>query len=215
MARNVERDAREAERRRNQLIEAGFRLFSSKGIEIVSLQSVADEAHVGIATVYNYYKNKENLLVAISAYMWRSVYDAAFEKLGEDTRDRMNAYQMLEYYIDHIISIYHEHPEILKFSSDYKTYICRKGISGIGVEKQLSALAPLNNLFHEKYEKAKTDGSIRTDIPENQLFTTVAITMLGMSERYAQGLVWAMEDSNDYSRELSYLKEMLLMWVKG
>lgn len=38
MPRNIERDKREADRRKNQLIEAGFRLFSQNGIETVSLQ---------------------------------------------------------------------------------------------------------------------------------------------------------------------------------
>ena len=35
MPRNIERDKREADQRKNQLIEAGFRLFSQNGIETV------------------------------------------------------------------------------------------------------------------------------------------------------------------------------------
>ena len=37
MPRNIERDKREADRRKNQLIEAGFRLFSQNGLETVTL----------------------------------------------------------------------------------------------------------------------------------------------------------------------------------
>lgn len=51
MPRNIERDKREADRRKNQLIEAGFRLFSQNGIETVSLQKVADAANVSPATI--------------------------------------------------------------------------------------------------------------------------------------------------------------------
>ena len=54
MARNTERDEREATRRKEQLMKAGFKLFSENGIENVSLQKVADAADVGVATMYKY-----------------------------------------------------------------------------------------------------------------------------------------------------------------
>ena len=66
MARNTERDEREATRRKEQLMKAGFKLFSENGIENVSLQKVADAADVGVATMYKYYQTKVKLVVAIS-----------------------------------------------------------------------------------------------------------------------------------------------------
>lgn len=65
MPRNIERDKREADRRKNQLIEAGFRLFSQNGIETVSLQKVADAANVSPATMYKYFLTKEKLLIQV------------------------------------------------------------------------------------------------------------------------------------------------------
>ena len=76
MPRNIERDKREADRRKNQLIEAGFRLFSQNGIETVSLQKVADAANVSPATMYKYFLTKEKLLIAISAKVWDEVWQA-------------------------------------------------------------------------------------------------------------------------------------------
>ena len=70
MPRNIERDEKEAMRRKEQLMEAGFRLFSQYGIENVSLQRVADAAEVGVATLYNYYQTKVKLVIAISGKIW-------------------------------------------------------------------------------------------------------------------------------------------------
>lgn len=66
MARNTERDEREATRRKEQLMKAGFKLFSENGIENVSLQKVADAADVGVATMYKYYQTST---VAINQYL--------------------------------------------------------------------------------------------------------------------------------------------------
>lgn len=73
MARNTERDEREATRRKEQLMKDGFKLFSENGIENVSLQKVADAADVGVATMYKYYQTKVKLVVAISGKIWGSL----------------------------------------------------------------------------------------------------------------------------------------------
>lgn len=215
MARNVQRDEREMERRKNQLLDAGFKLFSENGIEAVSLLKVAETAEVGAATLYNYYQNKVNLVTAISARMWNRIWLDYIDRNGSDCLEQRTAYENIEAYADEIIRIYVEQPEVLRFSSDFKTFICREKIEMEQVALQFETLKPISNLFHECYKKAKTDKSVRMDISEQEIFTTVALSMLGMAERYAQGIVWAMREDNDYTKELNNLKEMLLKWVSG
>ena len=163
MARNIARDEREAERRKKQLLEAGLDLFSRHGIEAVSLQMVAETADVGIATLYKYYQNKLNLVIAISADMWETVWKEVLQAVDPEDLESRNAYQLVELYCDSIIRLYEERPEVLRFSANYKSYICREGASEEQLAVQLDVLKPIGMLFHRKYEAAKADGSIRTD----------------------------------------------------
>ena len=215
MPRNIENDALREKIRRENMLEAGLRLFSKYGIENVKLQDVADEANVGIATLYNYYQNKPNLVNAISAYMWKKVWAENIDKVGKDELDSRNAYERIEGYFDLMIYLYREHPEILRFSGYYKTYMNLENSERIENNEHLDAVAPIAKIFHNLYEKAKVDKSIRTDIGEQEMFTTLALTMLGMAERYAMGIVWAANDENDYTKELLILKDMMLNWLKS
>ena len=176
---------------------------------------VADTADVGVATLYNYYQNKLNLVIAISGEVWESVWKEVTQSFGLEALEGLNAYQLTEHYCDSIISLYQERPEVLRFSGNYKTYICREGVSDERLKVQLDVLKPIGILFHRKYEEAKTDGSIRMDLSEQELFTTLTLTMLGMAERYAQGIVWADNHTGSHVKELLCLKEMMLAWVKG
>lgn len=213
MARNIDRDNRDAERRKKQLIDTGFQLFSKNGIEMVSMQKVADEANVGATTMYKYFQTKENLLIAISAKVWGEVWQEALMNPVTNGFDGFTAYQGIEFYANLIISLYQNRPELLRFSSEYKTFINRHGnMADNQLKEHLDVLKPVQILFHQMYERAKVDGSVRVDIPEQELFTTVAITMLSVAERYSQGLVWADDHNDDHTRELIHLKEMLLMW---
>ena len=216
MPRNIERDKREADRRKNQLIEAGFRLFSQNGIETVSLQKVADAANVSPATMYKYFLTKEKLLIAISAKVWDEVWQEALGDPVTNHFEHFTAYQGIEFYADRMIALYKNRPEVLRFSGEYKTYMNRHGnMENEQLREQLDVLKPMQLLFHEMYERAKVDGSIRTDIPEEEMFITSSITMLSMAERYAQGLVWLNDPKDDHTHELLHLKEMLLLWCRG
>lgn len=214
MGRNIERDEREASLRKDRLISAGLELFCAEGIESVSLNAVAKKADVGTATMYNYFQNKLNLVVAISTKMWEEVWKKVLHSVSEAELQRMNIYNLTELYCDNIIALYLERPEILRFSANYKTFMNREGASEDQYQAQIDALKPVEQIFYQKFEEAKQDNSIRTDIPERDLFSMIAITMLAMAERYAQGLVWAKSHEHDYRQELIFLKEMLLNWMK-
>lgn len=215
MARNIERDEQKATRRKMKLIQTGFALFSKKGIENVSMQTVAEHAGVAPATMYNYYKTKVNLVVAISGYIWQSVLEDMFKNVGMDEMMKMDAYQLIRQYTDMILYLYKTRPDILKFSGNYKTFVVREGTQKNQLEEHLSVLEPIGNLFHIKYEEAKMDHCINTAIPEHEMFTTVTLTMLGMAERYAEGIVWADHQTPDHLKELEYTRDMILLWSKG
>jgi len=214
MPRNIARDEIREQERRSRMIEAGFRLFSEKTIESVTLQQVADEAGVSIATLYSYYQNKVNLAIAISAAKWGTCWRNAHAAMLSNC-DTMNAMDWLIYYCDSIIGLYHNRPELLRFSSNFKTYICHEKTPHEALRDQYIALRPMQENFLWYYEKAKTDHSIRTDLPVDEMFTTIAHTMLTMAERYAIGLVWADNNTTDHTAELQHLKDMLVMWCKG
>ena len=57
--------ARQKEKRREMIEQAAGLLFESKGFAVSTIEEVADAALVSPATVYNYYGNKGELLLAL------------------------------------------------------------------------------------------------------------------------------------------------------
>ncbi|MBN1856468.1 MAG: TetR/AcrR family transcriptional regulator [Dehalococcoidia bacterium] len=56
---------RQKERRSREILDAAEELISDKGFEETSVEEIADRAEVGIATVYNYFGTKIDLLHAM------------------------------------------------------------------------------------------------------------------------------------------------------
>jgi TetR/AcrR family transcriptional regulator len=63
----VERKEREKEQRRNEIINAAERIFFSKSYETATMEDVANEAELSKATLYLYFKSKEDLHFGICA----------------------------------------------------------------------------------------------------------------------------------------------------
>lgn len=66
IAQSVEtRSERRKRRNRQALIEAGYRVMASKGIDAATMSEIAEFADVGAGTVYNYFTSKDELAVCV------------------------------------------------------------------------------------------------------------------------------------------------------
>ena len=72
----IERKEREREEMRKLILEAAQKLFLTNGFEKVSIRNIADEIEYSPATIYLYYKDKNELFFAL--------HQTAFTKLIEE-----------------------------------------------------------------------------------------------------------------------------------
>jgi TetR/AcrR family fatty acid metabolism transcriptional regulator len=61
-----------AEDKRMRICEAAIKLFAAKGYHEARADEIAQEAGVAVGTIYNYFKNKEDILL--------DIFVAEFEK---------------------------------------------------------------------------------------------------------------------------------------
>ena len=208
--RNVAKDEIEMTARREAMLREGFRLFSKKGIEPVTMQEVANACGVGIATLYRYYNAKPLLVVDIATKKWEEF--AEFVNLEQTRRDvkSMNAAENLEFYLDFYTELYKNHKDMLRFNQNFNNYVMHEGIPAEQLAPYLKAIGNFAGMFHGIYEKGKKDGTIRTDLSEEKMFASTSHIMLAVAVRYAQGLLYASETEEDRTEEYELLKRMIL-----
>ena len=208
--RNAEKDEIEMTARRDAMLKEGFRLFSEKGIETVSMNEVANACGVGIATLYRYYKTKLELVLAIGAAKWRSFADHVQTRRAERGVDGMTAAEELDLYLDCYIDLYRDNKDLLRFNQNFNNYVQHEGASAEQLMPYLQAIGVFAGFFHLLYEKGKRDKTVRTDLPEKKLFAASAHIMIAVAVRYAQGLLYAGESEEDRTEEYLLLKRMIL-----
>jgi AcrR family transcriptional regulator len=65
MTTRIKRKERITRTRRKQILRAALSVFSTKGYGESTMADVAQAAGVGVGTLYNYYKNKRDLLISM------------------------------------------------------------------------------------------------------------------------------------------------------
>jgi AcrR family transcriptional regulator len=68
------RKLRDRERRRQQIIAASKRVFTSKGVSRTTIKDIADEAELSPGTLYIYFKNKDELYASLSIRMLKHLH---------------------------------------------------------------------------------------------------------------------------------------------
>ncbi len=79
--------------RRKQILEAALAVFSTRGYGESTMADVAAEAGVGVGTLYNYYKNKRDLLISLvqNLLISESLIHILDNVKGQSNRDFMDS----------------------------------------------------------------------------------------------------------------------------
>lgn len=85
------RVARRQKRNRRALVDAARLIMSQKGIDAATMLEIAEKADVGAGTVYNYFKSKEDLAIAVVEEL---MYELALriEKVTDTFEDPAQVY---------------------------------------------------------------------------------------------------------------------------
>ena len=204
MSKSPEKDALRKAATKQKIIETGFRVFAERTIDAANLKEVAAAADMAMSTVYFYYNRKEALVLDIGAWVWKQYTDA---NTRPDTADSTAA-ERYAFFLESFIDLYRNHRDMLRFNQFFNVYVQREGIPAERMRPYNDVIDALAQKFHACYEKAKVDGTLRTDIPEREMFSRTLHLMLAAVTRYAVGLVY--DGGIDPESELIFLKDMMM-----
>jgi len=81
-----DRKLKERKVRQNLILNGALQVFKKKGIEGSTMDEIALEAGFGKATLYYYFKSKEEVFSAILTNGWKSLWDNLEPVISEDSK---------------------------------------------------------------------------------------------------------------------------------
>lgn len=196
--------------KQQHILETAFRLFTEKGIELVTMPEIAEASGIGRATIFRYFPAKLELVVSVGTWKWEEYIKRYDATISREKLERLSGAEFLKFYLDAFLDLYHNHGEILRFNYNFNHYLRYETGTRDQKLSYLQMVDKLGSIFHKLYERGKQDGTINTEIPEKTMFSATFHIMLAAVTRYAVGLVVVYEDGDNPENELVMLEEMLL-----
>lgn len=126
-------------------------IVASKGLTAVSMRSVADKSQIALGTLYNYYDNKDELLLATVEDIWKDIFHMD---------SGCSAEQSFPKYIEYIFEC------VQKGAEHYPDFFTAHSIS-IANSKKEKAKSTMGNCFkHMKesmFEVLQADSNVSMD----------------------------------------------------
>jgi|Cruoilmetagenom7_1024161.scaffolds.fasta_scaffold13840_2 AcrR family transcriptional regulator len=145
--------------KREQILEAGIRLFVERGLQGTSMSLLAKEANVATGSVYNYFESKEQLINEIFLYVKKR--EAEF--LLEHYHSQDSYEQRFKELYRSIIQFMLDNCLYFRFSHLY-------GLSPVIEDKTREQLLHVFEPFIKLYQEAYNQGVIRVNtIPDTHI----------------------------------------------
>ncbi|MBR6917865.1 MAG: TetR/AcrR family transcriptional regulator [Clostridia bacterium] len=204
MGTNTELSALKNNAVRQKIIESAFRVFTEKAIDSVKMNEIADVAGIGVATVYRYFSNKSDLVLAVGSWVWGK----HISQVAHIDSDSFTARQIFELYLEAFLDLYRNRKDILRFNQFFNVYVSGANLPKESTRTYTETVDTLASRFGVIYKMALKDKTLRTDVSEKEMFSATLHLMLAAVTRYAVGLVY--DVGTDPEQELTMLKRMLI-----
>ena len=190
-----------------------FSLFSSKGIANVTMQDIADECGIGVATLYRYYGTKVRLLIEVCVKKWVCIADeinANYKRLGGE---KFTAQEEMEFCLNSYIYMYQNHKNFLRFNRNFELYVIQENSSPEDMQIYYVTANLYKQSFQNVFKKAYEDHTIRTDLSEEDIYFGIIQAMLFTATKYAEDSVYPEKKGIDYTQALNTQKKAYMKYL--
>lgn len=161
--------------RRKRMIQAAKELFAEHGFEKTTMQKIADESGVGVATLFRYFPKKEHLIIEVIKEVIEQQVPI-FEKIIESNKTGIE--KMDEVLTAYIMYINEENSISSKLLEAFEVYIAFIPIEVGLLEEIHRAYGKISGIILKIINEGKKDGSIQLS-QTNEVIISTIMNMFG------------------------------------
>ncbi|MCR5308941.1 MAG: TetR/AcrR family transcriptional regulator [Bacilli bacterium] len=138
-------------------------LFMIRGISDVAIKDIADEAGIGEATVYRYFKNKNNIIIQCAMNLGESTFEDYF-----DLSKAKTGYEKLDIFYNAYLKTFRKKPSNFYFIKEFDSYMSSHSEAPLE-EYENGLIHTFQDIFMDAYNLGLKDGTVK-EINDIQTF---------------------------------------------
>lgn len=203
----------------SHIIECSFGLFSEKGIENISMNEIASQAEIGVASLYRYFQTKEDLAVQVAVYAWQIEEKIFHNVFSSEEFKNLSGYgqiaELLELFQEAVIS----QESFFRFTYYFDSFVAKAKIDDEKFKPYEEIVDSVNLIVINAFKKGISDGTIKyqkgnpvlDETLEIEMCFTVMHTLFTMVQKLSvSGELLGLDRAVDARRQIEILSSILL-----
>ena len=195
--------------KRDYIIESAKKLFLSSSIAEITIKDISTISGLGEATIYRYFKTKENLAIAVSLSLQKDVLKLPFEE------PNCSGLKQIENFFNLFRNIFADYRDYFKFLYEFDTVYLKKAENKESKEYSLG-LDVFYEVFMKSYEAGRKDGSIKAHDDIKLYYYTCTHSLLELCKKLAS-TDYGLKQDNEVKKlsEIEYLISISISVLKA
>lgn len=203
------------QQRKSEVVLVALAVFSTQGIEATTMVDVANAAHIGVASVYRYYKTKFDLALEAAIVLWKDQINPYFMSVIDESYHQETGLNQVMRFLKVTSRLVQETPQALRFLEYFDNFIVSQAIDHIRLESYGNSVGLAKPVFMEALTKGIQDGSIRTDLDQEAFYLTITHTLMSLSQKLIlRGEVVDSDDLVGKLQQIDLVIEMAKTYIK-
>ena len=192
--------------KREYIIDSAKKLFLSKSISEITIKDISAVSELGEATIYRYFSNKENLVIAVSLSIQQDILSVPF------TNEEKNGLEQIKDFFEVFKNIFIEHKNYFKFIAEFDTIY----LNNIKNKEYSLGLDVFFDLFMRAYELGLRDKSIKENKDIKLYYYTCTHSLLELCKKLASSDSELKQDLEvNKLAEIEYLISLFISVLKA
>lgn len=179
----AERKERDRLRRRNEIIDAAEIEFFEHGFESATVESIAAQAELSKATVYLYFKSKEELYFAVCM----RGQDKMFSLIDQADNSAESPIDRIKAYLHAIVRFQEKYPDYFQALFYFQTHPIHQTLDEENLDVQRNR--EIDNIYIGKWihvvDQGKKEGFIRPDLNPHTTVLLIWMQLSGFLKMYS------------------------------
>ena len=194
--------------KRDYIVDSAKKLFLSSSISEITIKDISSVSGLGEATIYRYFKNKENLVLAVSLSIQQDILKVQFNENGSGLKQIQNFFNLFR-------NIYVENKNYFKFIAEFDT-VYLKNIKNKENKEYSLGLDAFYEIFMKAYELGLKDGSIKENDDIKLYYYTCTHSLLELCKKLASTVSELKQDKEvNKVKEIEYLISLFISVLKA
>ncbi len=195
-----------------RVVACAASLFLESGIADVKMTDIAEEAGVGVATLYRHFSTKTAIAVAAATLMWERFNESIIRLVESDAFQGMDGASQLEALFGEYCATYVYHARFVAFLDEFDHLVQREHPDPATLEAYGRKVDSFYPIFHDAYLRGRLDGSVSHEVDFPVFYRAVAHALMAVASKLMRGQVIPSDDFTERSgvAELDCLVDMAI-----